>query len=314
MHPRDAGPVAVELSPATPRGKARSGLAAFFAHVGIASADLDARLLVCAACGIDHAGLVRDPDAPLGAAADALTRLAGERIRRVPVFRLLGRREFWGLDFAISPAVLDPRPDTEGVVGAVLDAMGGRRSEPLRLLDLGTGSGAILCALLHELPGAFGIGIDRSKGACRVAHANLAALGLGPRGKIVCGSWGAAISARFDVVVSNPPYIPRGDLAGLDREVREHDPLAALDGGADGLEAYRELAPRLADLLQPGGVAAFECGHDQGERVAGLLRRSLIDVRLLHDLAGLDRVVVGQRAVVVSEMVLQPQHLPEDWT
>ena len=298
MHPRDAGPVAVELSPATPRAKARSGLAALFAHRGLASPDLDARLLVCAACGIDHAGLVRDPDVPLGAAADTLTKLAMRRIARVPVSRLLGRREFWGLDLAVSPDVLDPRPDTEGVVGAVLDAMGGRRTDPLRLLDLGTGSGAILCALLHELPGAFGVGIDRSLGACRVARANLAALGLAARAGIVCASWGDAVGARFDVVVSNPPYIPRGDLAGLDPEVREHDPVAALDGGADGLDAYRALAPRLSDLLQPGGVAAFECGHDQGAAVVALLRQNLIEVRLLRDLAGLDRVVIGQRAPV----------------
>jgi release factor glutamine methyltransferase len=198
------------------------------------------------------------------------------------------------------------------VVGAVLDAMGGRRREPLRLLDLGVGSGAILCALLHELPGAFGIGIDRSLAACRVAHANLAALGFAGRGNIVYGSWGEALGGRFDVVVSNPPYIPHGDLAGLDREVREHDPMGALDGGLDGLDPYRVLAPCLPDLLQPGGVAAFECGHDQGERVAALLRGSLIEVRLLRDLAGLDRVVVGQRPLVVPEMVPPPQHLPED--
>ena len=298
MHPRHAATVAVELSPATPRAKARNGLAALFAHRGIASPDLDARLLVCAACGIDHAGLVRDPDLPLGAAAEALTVLAMRRIAHVPVSRLLGRREFWGLDLAVSPDVLDPRADTEGVVGAVIDAIGGRRHDPFRLLDLGTGSGAILCALLHELPGAFGVGIDRSPGACRVARDNLAALGLASRAGIVCGSWGDAIGARFDIVVSNPPYIPRGDLAGLDPEVRDHDPVAALDGGADGLDAYRALAPRLPDLLQPGGVAAFECGHDQGAPVADLLGRSLTEVRVLHDLAGLDRVVVGQRAPV----------------
>ena len=296
MHPRNAGAVTVELSPATPRAKARAGLAALFANAGIASADIDARLLVCAACGIDHAGLVRDPDVPLGAAADSLARLAAQRIRRVPVSRLLGRREFWGLDLAVSPDVLDPRPETEGLVGAVLDAMGGRRGDPLRLLDLGTGSGAILCALLHELPGAYGVGLDRSLGACRVARDNLARLGLGARSAIVCGSWGDALGARFDVVVSNPPYIPRGDIAGLEREVREHDPAAALDGGLDGLEAYRALAPGLPDLLQPGGVAAFECGHDQGAAVVEILRASLVEVRMLRDLAGLDRVVVGQRA------------------
>jgi release factor glutamine methyltransferase len=298
MHPRDAASVAVELSPATPRAKARAGLAAVFAHAGLDTPDLDARLLVLAACGIDHAGLIRDPDAPLGTAADLLTKLATERLRRTPVSRLLGRREFWGLDLAISADVLDPRPETEGVVGAVLDAIGGRRADPLRILDLGTGSGAILCALLHELPGAFGLGVDRSAAACRVARGNLFALGLAPRGSVVCGSWDEALRACFDIVVSNPPYIPRGDLAGLAPEVRDHDPVAALDGGADGLGPYRLLAPRLADLLQPGGVAAFECGRDQGPAVAELLGRTLSDVRVLRDLAGCDRVVVGNHAPV----------------
>ncbi len=296
MHPRDSG-VAAELSPQTPRDRARAELAALLAHVGIASAELDARLLVQAACGIDHAGLIRDPATPLGqAAANTLSSLGVRRMSGEPVSRILGRREFWGLQFAIGPGVLDPRPDTEGVVGAVLDAVGGRRDAPLRILDLGTGSGAILCALLHELPGACGVGIDRSLAACRVARANAAALGLGARAAIVCGSWSDAIAARYDIVVANPPYIPSGDIACLAREVREHDPIRALDGGTDGLEAYRAIVPRLAVLLAMGGVAALECGWDQGRMVAELLATGLVETRVLKDLAGHDRVVIGQAA------------------
>ena len=283
-----------ELSEAMPRGRARTELAALFAQAGLPCSDLDARLLVCAACGIDHAGLVRDPEAPLGPAAGRLSKLAAGRLARAPVSRLLGRREFWGLSFAVRPEVLDPRPETEGVIGAVLDAIGGRRADPLRLLDLGTGSGAILCALLHELPGAFGVGLDRSAAACRVARDNAEALGLGARAAFACGSWGNALAGRFDAIVSNPPYIPHGDLAGLEPEVREHDPLAALDGGADGLEAYRAILAELGRLLAPGGVAALECGHDQGAAVAALAAGGgLADVRVLKDLAGHDRVVAG---------------------
>ena len=232
---------------------------------------------------------------PLGDAAHSLSKLAAARLARVPVSRLLGWREFWGLPFALQPEVLDPRPETEGVVGAVLDAIGGRRSGALRLLDLGTGSGAILCALLHELPGGFGLGLDRSPSACRVARANADALGLGSRTAFACGSWGDALAGRFDVVVSNPPYIPRGDLAGLEPEVRDHDPLAALDGGADGLEAYRAISVQFGKLLAPGGVVAVECGHDQGAAVAALLGAGarLLDLRVLKDIAGHDRVIVG---------------------
>ena len=209
--------------------------------------------------------------------------------------RILGRREFWGLPLAIAPAVLDPRPETEGLVGAVIDAIGGRSEASLRILDLGTGSGAVLCALLHELPSAEGVGIDRSIDACRIARTNLAALGLVDRASVVCGSWDDALQARFDIVVSNPPYIPHDDLAGLDRDVRDHDPMMALDGGADGLDPYRAMAPHLGALLRPNGIAAFECGWNQGESVAALLQGVLDGVLAYRDLAGHDRIVLGYR-------------------
>ena len=218
------------------------------------------------------------------------------RLEREPVARILGRRGFWSLSLAIGPDVLDPRPETEGLVGAVLDALGGRREDPLRILDLGTGSGAILCALLHELPGAMGVGVDRSLAACRVARANFARLGLAARAAVVCGDWSDALGGSFDAVVSNPPYVRSGAIAGLDRDVRAYDPLPALDGGEDGLEAYRAIAPSLASFVRTGGVAAFECGGDQGESVAALVRASLAGVRVYRDLCGLDRVVLGTKA------------------
>ncbi len=281
-------------TPATSREKARAQLAGRFRRAGLEHADLDARLLLCAACGIDHLALVRDPNPPLGAAAGTLATYAERRLAHEPVSRILGRREFWGLPFAISHDVLDPRPDTEGLVGAVIDALGGRRAAPLRLLDLGTGSGAILAALLHELPGAFGIGVDRSLKACRVAATNLRALGLGARTGVVCGSWTEPLAGTFDAVVANPPYIPSREMAGLDAAVRDHDPREALDGGADGLDAYRALLPGLRARLAPGGVGAVECGWDQGEAVAALFREAgLAGVMVYRDLAGHQRVVLG---------------------
>lgn len=191
--------------------------------------------------------------------------------------------------------MLDPRPETEGVVSAVLDGLKGREREPLRLLDLGTGSGAILAALLHELPGAFGIGVERSAAACRAAANNLEALGLARRAALVRGSWADSLATRFDAVVSNPPYIPSAVIAGLAPEVRDHDPPAALDGGGDGLSAYRALLPQVPRLLAPGGVAAMECGWDQAGAVADLFRSiGLADVAIVADLAGHGRVVVSR--------------------
>lgn len=193
--------------------------------------------------------------------------------------------------------MLDPRPDTEGLVGALLDAAGGRRDAPLSILDLGTGSGAILCALLREFPRAHGLGVDRSEAACRIARANAAALGLGHRAAIVCGDWDAALGRRFDLVACNPPYVRSSDIEALSPEVRRYDPHPALDGGVDGLDPYRLLTPRLPDRLAPGGVAAFECGYDQGESVAALLRAAGLEgVMIYKDLAGHGRVVLGQAA------------------
>ena len=261
---------------------------------GREDADLDARILLCDACGIDHADLIRDPDALLGAAAPVLDGYLKRRLADEPVSRILGRREFWGLNVLVTPDVLDPRPETEGVVGAVLEAIGGRRDTALRILDLGTGSGAILCALLHELPHAFGVGVDRSLAACRVAGANAQTLGLHSRAAIICADYVESIGARFDIVVSNPPYIKTDVIDALERAIRYYDPPLALDGGVDGLSAYRAILPHLATLLNAGGVAAFECGYDEGALVAAMMRNGgLGKITIIRDLAGHERVVTA---------------------
>lgn len=215
-----------------------------------------------------------------------------------PVWRILGGREFWGLPFTITPAVLDPRPDTETLITAALAALEARRETPLRILDLGTGSGAILCALLSEWPAAHGWGVDRSERACRVAQDNVQALGFASRALVVNGAWSAAMpDAGFDLVVSNPPYIPSASIPDLAPEVRNFDPHAALDGGPDGLACYRAIAPNLPRLLAPGGVSVLEVGAGQAHAVGELLLEAGLSLRATHrDLGGHERAVVAANA------------------
>lgn len=264
------------------------------AEAGIADAGSDARILLCAAAGVDRVALVVTPDRCLDpGAATRFEALLARRLAREPVSRILGRREFWGLDLTVTPDVLDPRPDTETLVGAAVRHVGRRRGEALTILDLGTGSGAILCALLAEMPAARGLGVDRSSAACRVAQANLARCGLGARSLVVQADWGRALaSASFDLVVANPPYIETAIITTLAAEVRCHDPLAALDGGSDGLDAYRVLAAELPRLLRPGGATFLEVGQGQAAAVASLLaENNLTPGEIVADLAGIDRVV-----------------------
>jgi release factor glutamine methyltransferase len=191
--------------------------------------------------------------------------------------------------------VLDPRADTETLVAAAIEALRDRRDDPLRILDLGTGSGALLCAVLSEFPRAFGIGVDRSEAACRVARDNLAACGLASRGAIVCGDWGEALAGAFDLVVSNPPYIASAEIATLAPEVRDHDPRAALDGGPDGLAAYRALAG-LGRLLAPDGLAIAEIGHDQAESASRCFRDAgWGSISLARDLENQPRALLLRR-------------------
>ncbi len=282
---------------ATPRESARRALTRAFAERGISSAELDARVLLCAALGVDHAALVRDPDAPLGAGAELLAQFSARRLDREPVSRIIGYREFWGLRFELGPEALDPRSDTETLVEAVLEQVGADVGRPWRLLDLGVGSGAILGALLRSLPEAYGVGVDMSPAACAIARNNLAANGFAERGSIVCGDWAAPLRGGFDIIVSNPPYIKGGDLAGLAPEVVVYDPRLALDGGGDGLDAYRAIIPAARGLLAQGGVLALEFGLGQGDDVAALLRAaSFGEPNFRLDLNGRKRIISARRA------------------
>lgn len=271
---------------------------------GVGEAALDARLLVCAAAGVTHAALVARPERALDAAQAA--RLDGFLARRAggePVSRILGRRGFWSLDLLVTPDVLDPRPDTETLVEAALDHVAGRRAAALRIVDLGVGSGAILAALLVEAPNAFGVGVDRSEAAARVAWRNLARAGVAARAGVIVADWDGALAGSFDLVVSNPPYVASGDIDGLAPEVRLHDPRGALDGGADGLDAYRRLAPAAARLLAPGGAALFEVGAGQAEAVTGLLAAAgLAPLAPRRDLGGEARVAgaVSKRGKILG--------------
>ncbi|WP_343711818.1 peptide chain release factor N(5)-glutamine methyltransferase [Inquilinus sp.] len=260
---------------------------------GIDGAASDARILLMHALGIDRTGLLSRAGEAMP--AEAVARYAGYLDRRAahePVSRILGRREFWSLDFALGPATLDPRPDSETLVEAALAAMPADR--PLRVLDLGTGTGCLLLAVLHDRPAAFGIGVDRSEDAARVARDNARALGLSGRAAFAVGDWATALSGRFDLVLSNPPYIPDSDIAALEPEVREHDPRLALSGGADGLDAYRALTAALPALLAPGGTAVVELGIGQAADVSALFRGAGLDiVGTPHDLAGIARCVIA---------------------
>lgn len=253
----------LELRAGIDAGAARRALARALTAAGIDSPDLDARLLVGHALGLDHAALVAAADRPLGEdEVGLIADIGGRRLSGEPVARILGVKEFWSLPIRVNASVLVPRPDTETVVEAALDAIDrdGPRTRPLRIADLGTGSGALLMALLTELPGAFGVGTDISREAVAVARANAGALGLAPRAAFAVCDFGAALAGGFDLVVSNPPYIVSADIATLPPDVRDHDPRIALDGGPDGLAAYRAIAADAQRLLAPQGHLVVELG------------------------------------------------------
>jgi len=260
---------------------------------------LDARLLVAGALGIAPDRLVLTEDRALSEAEiRAIDAAIERRIAGEPVARILGEKEFWGLTFQLAEATLVPRPDTETLVEATLawiDRTHGR-DKPLRIVDIGTGSGAILIALLSELPHATGLGVDLSEQAARAARANAERLGVADRSLFIRGSWGES-SAPADVIVSNPPYIRSGVIQTLDREVRDHDPMMALDGGDDGLDAYRAIAADLDRLMRSDGAAFFEIGFDQGQALLALAAQAGFEAAVHADLAGHDRVVELHRSV-----------------
>ena len=286
----------LDLRPATTRAAARAALALRFGALGFDDPQREAALLLTSVCPLRMVDLIAAPEAPLGEAAARVAAAAARRFAGEPLSRVLGRREFWSLDLAISPDALDPRPETETIVEAALAAFAARRAEPLSVLDLGVGSGALVCALLSELPAARGLGVDSSEGAAAVARANVAALGLSGRAEIRVGDWTKGLDGPFDLIVANPPYVRSGDIAFVAGEARDYDPLLALDGGADGLDSYRALAPEIARLLAPTGWFFFEVGAGQAEAAAAIARAAgLVDLMTRRDLAGIERVVGGRR-------------------
>ena len=280
--------------PATPRDLATE-VAAGLAAADIENARPEAWLLLAAATGRERAALMAGVPETLNAVQRArLAELVRRRRAREPLAYILGEKEFWSLRFEVAPAVLIPRPETETVVEAVL-AQVCDRDQPFRLLDLGTGSGCLLLALLSELPHATGLGVDDSAAALAIARRNAERLGLAARAEFRPGRWGAGLRERFDVIVSNPPYVAELDWEALQPEIRQFEPRAALVAGADGLAAYRALAPDCARLLAPGGVCALEIGLNQGDAVAALLAaQGLVVVERRRDLAGIERCVIAR--------------------
>ena len=280
---------------------ARRMMAAQFRTRAIESAELDARTLVGAALGLDLTGLIAAAARPLTTEESVrLEDFARRRLAGEPVARILGIKEFWGLPLQLSPATLVPRPDTETVVQLALEIWRAERhsDRQLRIADIGTGSGAILLALLSELPEAYGIGTDISLAALRTATGNAARLGFAPRAAFVACDYAAALSGPLNLIVSNPPYIRSAEIAGLANEVRAHDPPGALDGGADGLDAYRALIPQAAHLLAPGGTLIVEAGLGQSGHIQGLMTAAGLTFESppKADLAGIPRAVAGRNA------------------
>jgi release factor glutamine methyltransferase len=287
---------AVDLASQLSLAVARRHLAQAFRAAGIDNPELDARVLIGHALGLDHAQLAATERTLSEAERAVIARLAARRLAREPVARIVGVKEFWGLPLALSPATLVPRPESETVVEAALAAIGRAPGSSFRIADLGTGSGALLLALLHELPHAFGIGTDRLPGAVAVARGNARRLGLAARAGFVACDFGAALNGGFDLVVANPPYIRRGDIAALAPDVRDYDPAIALDGGDDGLDAYRVIAADARRLLAPTGVLVVELGAGQAAAVGDLLCvAGLCTAGGPHaDLAGLPRALVAR--------------------
>jgi release factor glutamine methyltransferase len=276
-------------------GGARRALARMFAAAGLDTPALDARVIVGHSLSLDHAALASAAERALDPEQrERIAAMAARRLAREPVARIVGIKEFWGLPLRVSPAVLVPRPETETVVASALAALDpdGPRTRPLRIVDLGIGSGALLLALLSELPNAFAIGTDRSAAALAVARDNAQRLGLAARAAFLVCDFAAALTGAFDLVVANPPYVASAEMAQLPPEVRDHDPLLALDGGPDGLSAYRALAADAPRFIGAHGHLVIEIGAGQAAAVAALFReRQPVDVAASPDLAGIPRAL-----------------------
>ena len=275
---------------------ARRELARGFGRRGLEAPALDARIIIGYALGLDHTALAAQSSRVLTPDdAGAIAELSARRLAREPVARIVGRKEFWGLPFKVNADTLVPRPETETVVEAVLAALDcdRRKSSAPHIVDLGTGSGALLLALLSELPRACGIGTDISFAALRCARDNADIFELSARVSFAVCDYGSALAGPADVIVSNPPYVARADIADLQAEVRDFDPRRALDGGPDGLDGYRAIASDARRLLSPGGILVVELGRGQRDAAASIFAATGLElVAARHDLSGIPRALV----------------------
>ena len=277
----------------------RRALAELFRNAGLESPSADARILVGHALGLDHTALAAAGDRPISVnESEAIGALARRRLAREPVARIVGSKEFWSLPLLINASTLVPRPETETVVEVALAAVdaNGPRTQALRIADLGTGSGALLLALLSELPNAHGIATDISIEALLVARENAHRLGIARAVFVACDVV-SPLCSSFDLIVSNPPYVASGEFAALAPEVRAFDPRSALDGGPDGLDCYRPLTASVSALLSPGGALVVEIGAGQSDAVAQLFAAAGLAVAAPHpDLSGIPRVLLARKA------------------
>ncbi len=263
-------------------------IAARLAAAGIADARREARIILAAAADVDAAGLLLLTEIQEAKAEPMVVR----RVRREPLAYILGRKEFWGLNFAVSPATLIPRPDSETIIEAALAAVP-ERDGVQRILDLGTGTGCLLLAALSEFKNAFGLGVDISPQAASLAAANARNLGLASRSAFMVGDWTSALTdTKFDLILGNPPYIAGADLAGLMPEVGQYEPDSALHGGPDGLAAYRAIFAALPALLSDSGLALLELGAGQAEQVADMAKAAGFQTDFRRDMANIPRVVL----------------------
>ena len=291
----EAVPQGAGAGPATV-ARVLAAAAARLGAAGVEGTGRDARLLLAAALEAGPELPIAHPERVLdGSERARIERLIARRAAREPVSRILGRRGFWSLDFKITPDTLDPRPDSETLIEAVLGRIDDPAA-PLHVLDLGTGCGCLLLALLSELPGARGLGVDISEAALGVARENADSLGLGARARFERRDWAAGLSGPWQVIISNPPYIREREIEALAPEVAHHDPESALNAGPDGLDAYRALLPRAGRLLDRGGILALEVGKGQQDAVEVLLvATGLTPLGWVRDLGGIERCLVATR-------------------
>jgi len=292
-------------------GSLLAEVAAALTHAQFVEPRRRARRLIASILALAPADLLAHPERTVDQQTTDRVRVALARmVEREPLSRILGRREFWGIEFDLSTDTLDPRPETETVVTAVLRSVPDRGA-PLRFLDLGTGTGCILLALLSEFPAATGFGVDIAAGAAVTARGNAAALGVARRAHFVVGDWAGPISGAFDVIISNPPYIASAALADLPREVALYDPRCALDGGPDGLCCYRSLAADLRGLMGPRSLFVCEVGLGQGSAVEAILRANGLSIeRCERDLTGIVRGIVARAAASTAEKFVGMGCLP----